>query len=85
MVASYGSWRSPITAEMKVDALRKQGIPVAYVAYAGEGHGFRRAENIIHSRQAELYFYARVLGMTPADELPEIDIENLPRRSGDVG
>lgn len=75
----------PNQAEMMVDALRKQGIPVAYVAYAGEGHGFRRAENIIHSRQAELSFYARVLGITPADELSEIDIENLPRRSGDVG
>ncbi len=71
----------PNQAEMMVEALRKKGIPVAYVAYEGEGHGFRRAENIIHSQQAELYFYAQVLGVTPADELPEIEIENLPRRS----
>ncbi len=75
----------PNQAEMMVEALRKKGIPVAYVPYAGEGHGFRRAENIIHSHQAELYFYAQVLGITPADELPEIDIENLPRRVGDAG
>ncbi|MFN3332325.1 MAG: S9 family peptidase [Caldilinea sp.] len=75
----------PNQAEMMVDALRKKGIPVAYIAYAGEGHGFRRAENIIHSHEAELYFYARVLGITPADELPEIAIENLPRRAGDAG
>jgi hypothetical protein len=58
---------------------------VAYVPYAGEGHGFRRAENIVHSRQAELYFYAQVLGLTPADELPEIAIDNLPRHAGEVG
>lgn len=75
----------PNQAEMMVDALRTKGIPVAYIAYAGEGHGFRRAENIIHSQQAELSFYAQVLGITPADELPEIDIENLPRRVGGVG
>ncbi|MFO7635405.1 MAG: S9 family peptidase [Caldilinea sp.] len=69
----------PNQAEMMVDALRKKGIPVAYVAYEGEGHGFRRAENIIHSQQAELYFYAQVLDLTPADELPEIEIVNLTR------
>ena len=62
--------------------IRDRGIPVAYIAYAGEGHGFRRAENIIYSQQAELCFYARVLGITPADELPEIEIENLPRHAG---
>jgi dipeptidyl aminopeptidase/acylaminoacyl peptidase len=72
----------PNQAEMMVEALRKKGIPVAYVAYAGEGHGFRRAENIIYSQQAELSFYAQVLGFTPADELPEIKIENLPHRAG---
>lgn len=75
----------PNQAEMMVDALRKKGIPVAYVAYEGEGHGFRRAANIIHSQQAELAFYAQVLGITPADELPEIAIENLPRRAGEPG
>jgi len=75
----------PNQAEMMVEALRRKGIPVAYVPYAGEGHGFRRAENIVHSRQAELYFYAQVLGLTPADELPEIAIDNLPRHAGEVG
>jgi len=68
----------PNQAEMMVDVLRKKGIPVAYIAYEGEGHGFRRAENVIHARQAELAFYAQVLGITPADELPGIIIENLP-------
>lgn len=75
----------PNQAEMMVEALRKKGIPVAYIAYEGEGHGFRRAENIVHSRQAELYFYAQVLGLAPADELPEIAIDNLPRRDGEAG
>lgn len=69
----------PNQAEMMVDVLRQKGIPVAHITYAGEGHGFRRAENIIHALQAELTFYTQVLGITPADELPHIDIENLSR------
>lgn len=58
-------------------ALKRSGVPTAYVAYEGESHGFRKAENLISSRQAELYFYGRVLGFVPADELPAIVIDNL--------
>ena len=35
-------------------------MPVAYVPLEGEGHGFRKAENIIRTLEAELYFYQRV-------------------------
>ncbi|MGA0602611.1 S9 family peptidase [Caulobacter sp. KR2-114] len=70
----------PNQAHMILDALRQRQQPVAYVEYPGEGHGFRRAEHIIHAKQAELYFYGQVLGFTPADDLPEIRIENLPKR-----
>ncbi|MBS0411999.1 MAG: S9 family peptidase [Proteobacteria bacterium] len=70
----------PNQAYMILDALRARQQPVAYVEYAGEGHGFRRAENIIHAKQAELYFYGQVFGFTPADTLPEVRIENLPKR-----
>jgi hypothetical protein len=47
--------------------------------FAGESHGFRRAETLIASKEAELYFYGRVFHFTPADELPEVAIENLPK------
>ncbi len=67
----------PNQSEMIYDALKERGVPTAYVAFEGESHGFRKAENQIAAREAELYFYARVLGFTPADELPEIQIDNL--------
>jgi len=50
---------------------------VAYLAYEGEGHGFRRAENIKRSLDAELSFYARVFGFQPADDIEPVHIENL--------
>jgi dipeptidyl aminopeptidase/acylaminoacyl peptidase len=67
----------PNQSEMIVEALRANGIPVAYLAFEGEQHGFRRAENIVRAREAELYFYGRVLGFDPADELEPITIDNL--------
>jgi len=48
----------PNQAEMMVEALRKKGTPVGYLLFAGEQHGFRKAENIKRSLDAELYFYA---------------------------
>ncbi len=67
----------PAQAEAMVAALRAKGIAVAYVAFEGEQHGFRRAENIQRALEAELYFYGRVLGFTPADDLPPVPIDNL--------
>jgi dipeptidyl aminopeptidase/acylaminoacyl peptidase len=61
-----------------VDALRSRGIPVAYLPFEGEQHGFRRAENIMRALEAELYFYARVLGFKTADAIEPVDIDNLP-------
>ena len=46
-------------------------------AFEGEQHGFRKAENIIRAEEAELYFYGRVWGFTPADEIEPVEIENL--------
>jgi dipeptidyl aminopeptidase/acylaminoacyl peptidase len=68
----------PAQSEVVVAALREKGVPVAYRLYAGEQHGFRKAENIKDSLQAELSFYAQVLGFElPADEaIPVLDIEN---------
>ena len=52
--------------------------PVVDIAFEGEGHGFRRAENQKRSLDAELYFYGRVFGFEPADDLEPVDIDNLP-------
>ncbi|NOT55305.1 MAG: S9 family peptidase [Deltaproteobacteria bacterium] len=67
----------PSQAETMVAALRAKGLPVAYVPFAGEQHGFRRAENIKRALDAELYFYARVFGFTLADPVEPVEIENL--------
>jgi dipeptidyl aminopeptidase/acylaminoacyl peptidase len=55
----------PDQAELIVAALRERGIEHEYHAYEGEAHGFRRAETIIDSLEAELRFYGRILGFEP--------------------
>jgi dipeptidyl aminopeptidase/acylaminoacyl peptidase len=67
----------PSQAEAMVDALREKGLPVAYLSFANEQHGFRGADTITTALQAELYFYARIFGFAPADSLPAINIDNL--------
>jgi dipeptidyl aminopeptidase/acylaminoacyl peptidase len=67
----------PNQAEMMVEALRKKGLPVAYVAFAGEQHGFRRAENIKRALDAELDFYSRVFDFELAEPVDPVLIENL--------
>ena len=67
----------PNQAERMVQALRRKRLPVAYVAFEGEQHGFRRAENVRRALEAELYFYSRVFGFQPPDEIEPVDIENL--------
>jgi dipeptidyl aminopeptidase/acylaminoacyl peptidase len=67
----------PNQAERMVDALRKKGVPVAYVPFEGEQHGFRQAKNIQRALEAEYYFYAKVFGFEPAEELAPVEIENL--------
>ena len=70
----------PNQSQLIVDALRKRGAPVAYLQFAGEGHGFRKPESTIAALNAELSFYGRVFGFTPADRLPPLVIDNLPAR-----
>ena len=53
----------PNQAELMVNSLKKKGIPVVYVKFPDEGHGFRKAENIIHAMQAELDFYCDVFDL----------------------
>jgi dipeptidyl aminopeptidase/acylaminoacyl peptidase len=67
----------PNQAEQMVAALRAKHLPVAYVPFEGEQHGFRRAENIKRSLDAELYFYSRIFGFTLAEPVAPVPIENL--------
>ena len=67
----------PNQAEMMVDALRAKGLPVAYVPFEGEQHGFRRAENIKRALDGEIYFYSRIFGFELADDVEPVPIENL--------
>jgi hypothetical protein len=50
---------------------------VAYLTFAGEGHGFRRAETVHRALAAETYFYSRIFGFEPAEPVEPITIENL--------
>jgi acetyl esterase/lipase len=67
----------PNQSEMMAEAVRKKGLPVAYLAFEGEQHGFRKAGTIIRSLEAELYFYGAVFGFTPADAIEPVRIDNL--------
>lgn len=67
----------PNQSEMMAEAVRAKGLPVAYLAFEGEQHGFRKAETIIRSLEAELFFYGAVFGFSPADRIAPIHIDNL--------
>ncbi|WP_448189418.1 S9 family peptidase [Azospirillum sp. sgz301742] len=67
----------PAQAERMVEAIDAKGLPVAYVPFEGERHGFRKAESIVTALEGELYFYGRVFGFTPAGEPKAIPIRNL--------
>jgi dipeptidyl aminopeptidase/acylaminoacyl peptidase len=67
----------PNQAEMMVEMLHKKGLPVAYILYKGEQHGFRQAENIKRTLDGEFYFYSQVFGFTPADAIEPVEIKNL--------
>jgi dipeptidyl aminopeptidase/acylaminoacyl peptidase len=67
----------PEQAASMVEALRANKVPVAYLLFEGEQHGFRRAENIKRTLEAELYFYSRFFHFEPADHIDPIIIENM--------
>jgi dipeptidyl aminopeptidase/acylaminoacyl peptidase len=67
----------PNQAVMMVEALRAKRIPVAYLPFDGEQHGFRQAQNIKRALDGELYFYSRICGFELADEIEPVEIENL--------
>ena len=67
----------PAQAQAMFDAVRAKGLPVALLMFEGEQHGFRRAETIRRVLEAELAFYGRVFGFTPAGPPVALEIHNL--------
>ena len=67
----------PNQAEKMFEAVRAKGLPVAYLTFEGEQHGFRKAENIKRVLEAELYFYSKVFKFELADPVEPVKIENL--------
>jgi dipeptidyl aminopeptidase/acylaminoacyl peptidase len=65
----------PQQAELMAAALDRRGVTHAYLAFAGESHGFRRAESIVRAFAAELAFFGHVLGFTPHSPPPPPDFE----------
>src|SRR3989454_9649004 len=67
----------PDQSEKIFEAVKAKGLPVAYIAYEWEQHGFRRAENIKRSYEAELYFYSKIFQFNLAEQIDPVSIENL--------
>jgi dipeptidyl aminopeptidase/acylaminoacyl peptidase len=67
----------PSQSQIMFEAVRTKELPVAYLVFKGEQHGFRKAESIKRSLEAELYFYSKIFEFDPADPIQPIEIENL--------
>jgi dipeptidyl aminopeptidase/acylaminoacyl peptidase len=63
----------PVQCERFLAALAGRGVPHAYLAFEGEGHGFRRAETMVSALRAELSLYAQTFGFTP-DGVPVLEL-----------
>jgi dipeptidyl aminopeptidase/acylaminoacyl peptidase len=67
----------PNQAELMYEAVKAKGLPVAHVTFEGEDHGFRKAENIKRTYDAELFFYAEVFGFELPDPVEPVEIANM--------
>ena len=67
----------PSQSEFIVDAARRKGLPVAYLAFEGEQHGFRQAKNIKRSLEGEMYFYSQVFDFELAEPVEPVEIDNF--------
>ena len=71
----------PNQAESMVKALDDQGIPVAYLTFENEGHGFRDGNNIRTALEAEYFFYSRVFDFDVPADINPVPIRNLDNGS----
>jgi dipeptidyl aminopeptidase/acylaminoacyl peptidase len=68
----------PNQSRFVADSLRTRGVPVVYLEFEGEAHGFRKFETVLTVLRSELTFFGRIFGFTPAHHLPALKIDNLP-------
>ncbi|MEV0169960.1 prolyl oligopeptidase family serine peptidase [Streptomyces sp. NPDC050803] len=55
----------PAQCERFLARMAGRRVPHAYIAFEGEGHGFRRAETMVRALESELSLYAQVFGLNP--------------------
>jgi dipeptidyl aminopeptidase/acylaminoacyl peptidase len=67
----------PNQAESMYQAAKQKGLPVSYILFPGEQHGFRKAETMRAALSAELFFYGKLFGFEPADRIAPIPIDNF--------
>jgi dipeptidyl aminopeptidase/acylaminoacyl peptidase len=67
----------PAQADALAEALDSRGVPYAYLAFEGEGHGFRGEAAQRRTLEARLAFLGAVFGFTPADDLPPLDLHGI--------
>jgi dipeptidyl aminopeptidase/acylaminoacyl peptidase len=67
----------PNQATAIVEALRQKGVPVAFLAFPDEGHGFRHAETLRRTLDGEYHFYCQIFGIHARDRPEPIEIMNL--------
>jgi dipeptidyl aminopeptidase/acylaminoacyl peptidase len=64
----------PNQSELIFNALKDNGIDTAYIAFEGEGHGFRQPANNIKALNSELSFYGQVFGFVPAGNIEAVQL-----------
>ena len=69
----------PAQAEAMVEVLERKGVPYAYLAFEGEGHGFRKQENIRRAKEATLSFIGQLFDFEPADAIEPLDLVTSAR------
>ncbi len=67
----------PSQSEQLIAELARRRVPHAYLAFEGEGHGFRRADTLLRVPTTELAFLGRVFGFEPSEGVEQIEIANL--------
>ena len=59
----------PNQSELIVEALKSKGIKHSYLLFEGEGHGFRKSENIVRALESEYSFFSQIFGFEPFDDI----------------
>ncbi len=68
----------PNQSRMIFDALKANCVPTAYLAFEGEGHGFRKPANNIRALNAELSFYGQIFDFKPAGSIEALSLVRCP-------